>query len=48
LAYSKAEAAEAEAGVPAIHNVTPSGFILAGLDLEEQQYVAPYLINRVW
>ncbi|KAJ7839976.1 hypothetical protein B0H14DRAFT_2360894, partial [Mycena olivaceomarginata] len=37
LVYSKAEAAEAEAGVPAIHNVTPSGFILAGLDLEEQQ-----------
>jgi hypothetical protein len=37
LEYSKEEAAEAEKGVPAIHNVTPSAFILAGLDLEEQQ-----------
>jgi hypothetical protein len=33
------EAAEQEGGLLPIHNVSPSAFILAGLDLEEQQYV---------
>ncbi|KAJ7030308.1 hypothetical protein C8F04DRAFT_1264074 [Mycena alexandri] len=37
LECAEEEAAEQRAGVPAIHNVSPSAFILAGLDLEEQQ-----------
>ncbi|KAJ7736393.1 hypothetical protein B0H14DRAFT_3097541 [Mycena olivaceomarginata] len=37
LELAKEEAATADTGIPVIHNVTPSTFILAGLDLEEQQ-----------
>ncbi|KAJ7023305.1 hypothetical protein C8F04DRAFT_1271494 [Mycena alexandri] len=37
LECAEEEAAEQRAGIPAIHNVSPSAFILAGLDLEEQQ-----------
>ncbi|KAJ7430256.1 hypothetical protein B0H11DRAFT_2263932 [Mycena galericulata] len=37
LEFAQEEAAEAARGIPAIHNVSPSAFILAGLDLEEQQ-----------
>jgi hypothetical protein len=37
LDFAREEAASEAAGIPAIHNVTPSAFILAGLDLEEQQ-----------
>ena len=39
LQFANEEAAEAENGVPAIHDVTPSSFISAGLDLEDQQFV---------
>lgn len=34
---------EQEKGGPSLHDVSPSGFIYAGLDLEEQQYVARLL-----
>ncbi|KAJ7174318.1 hypothetical protein C8R46DRAFT_1214529 [Mycena filopes] len=37
LECAQEEAAAHAAGVAAIHNVSPSAFILAGLDLEEQQ-----------
>ncbi|KAJ7015755.1 hypothetical protein C8F04DRAFT_1284868 [Mycena alexandri] len=37
LECAQEEAADQVAGIPAIHNVSPSAFILAGLDLEEQQ-----------
>ncbi|KAJ7462644.1 hypothetical protein B0H11DRAFT_1734840 [Mycena galericulata] len=37
LRFANEEAAEAEKGVPALHDVTPSAFITAGLELEEQQ-----------
>ncbi|KAJ7475064.1 hypothetical protein B0H11DRAFT_1728060 [Mycena galericulata] len=37
LEFAQEEAEEAARGIPAIHNVSPSAFILAGLDLEEQQ-----------
>jgi hypothetical protein len=39
LELAREEAAEQECGVLPINNVSPSAFILAGLDLEEQQYV---------
>jgi hypothetical protein len=32
------EAEEAKKGGPVLHEVTPSSFIVAGLELEEQQY----------
>ncbi|KAJ7899873.1 hypothetical protein B0H13DRAFT_1883591 [Mycena leptocephala] len=35
---AKEEAVEQEGGLLPIHNVSPSAFILAGLDLEEQQH----------
>ncbi|KAJ6513582.1 hypothetical protein C8R47DRAFT_962737 [Mycena vitilis] len=38
LQYAKEEEEDALRGVPSLHEVTPSGFITAGLDLEEQQY----------
>ncbi|KAJ7441809.1 hypothetical protein B0H11DRAFT_2251870 [Mycena galericulata] len=37
LRFATEEAAEAEKGVPPLHEVTPSAFITAGLELEEQQ-----------
>ncbi|KAJ7814307.1 hypothetical protein B0H13DRAFT_2242773 [Mycena leptocephala] len=37
MELAKEEAAEQEGGLLPIHNVSPSVFILAGLDLEEQQ-----------
>ncbi|KAJ6518038.1 hypothetical protein C8R47DRAFT_960048 [Mycena vitilis] len=37
LQFAKEEEEEAAKGVPALHEVTPSAFITAGLDLEEQQ-----------
>ncbi|KAJ7817572.1 hypothetical protein B0H13DRAFT_2379555 [Mycena leptocephala] len=37
LVFSKEEAVAESAGIAAIHTVSPSAFILAGLDLEEQQ-----------
>jgi hypothetical protein len=39
LQFAKEEAADVALGVPALHNVSPSSFITAGLDLEEEQYV---------
>ncbi|KAJ6514372.1 hypothetical protein C8R47DRAFT_1206735 [Mycena vitilis] len=37
LQFAREEAAEQERGTLPIHNVSPSAFMLAGLDLEEQQ-----------
>ncbi|KAJ7141824.1 hypothetical protein C8R46DRAFT_1233533 [Mycena filopes] len=37
LEFQKTEAEDAKRGVPSIHNVSPSSFIVAGLDLEEEQ-----------
>ncbi|KAJ7036483.1 hypothetical protein C8F04DRAFT_1210089 [Mycena alexandri] len=37
LECAEEEAAAQQDGIPAIHNVSPSAFVLAGLDLEEQQ-----------
>ncbi|KAJ6488289.1 hypothetical protein C8R47DRAFT_1216093 [Mycena vitilis] len=37
LRLSEEEAAEVAKGVPSLHDVTPSAFIYAGLDLEDQQ-----------
>lgn len=46
LAFAKEEEEQAAKGIPAIHEVSPSTFIIAGLDLEEQQYV--HSIARLW
>ncbi|KAJ7912877.1 hypothetical protein B0H13DRAFT_1874455 [Mycena leptocephala] len=40
MELAKEEAVEQEGGLLPIHNVSPSVFILAGLDIEEQQHVA--------
>lgn len=37
LQFATEEAAEVEKGLPPLHEVTPSAFIAAGLELEEQQ-----------
>ncbi|KAF7348390.1 CxC2 domain-containing protein [Mycena sanguinolenta] len=37
LQFTKEEAEEAARGVPPVHDVSPSAFITAGLDLEEEQ-----------
>jgi hypothetical protein len=37
MQLAEEEAAEEKHGMLPIHNVSPSAFILAGLDLEEQQ-----------
>ncbi|KAJ7024475.1 hypothetical protein C8F04DRAFT_1192393 [Mycena alexandri] len=37
LEFSTQEAEDAKNGVPALHDVSPSGFIYAGLELEEEQ-----------
>jgi hypothetical protein len=37
LQFVKEEAENEKQGILPIHNVSPSAFILAGLDLEEQQ-----------
>ncbi|KAJ6451209.1 hypothetical protein C8R47DRAFT_998609, partial [Mycena vitilis] len=37
LQFTKEEAAKAARGVPSVHDVSPSSFIIAGLDLEEDQ-----------
>jgi hypothetical protein len=37
LKFAADEEEEAKRGVPALHDVTPSSFIAAGLELEEQQ-----------
>ncbi|KAJ7166440.1 hypothetical protein C8R43DRAFT_946003 [Mycena crocata] len=37
LQFSKEEAEEVQAGIPSIHNVSPSSFIAAGLEVEDQQ-----------
>ncbi|KAJ7441783.1 hypothetical protein B0H11DRAFT_2251843 [Mycena galericulata] len=37
LEFTKEEAAEAARGIPSIHDVTPSKFLAAGLDLKEEQ-----------
>jgi hypothetical protein len=39
LQFSKEEAEEAARGVPSLHDLSPSSFIAAGLDLEEEQCV---------
>lgn len=39
LAFAREEEEQAAKGIPAVHEVSPSTFIIAGLDLEEQQYV---------
>ncbi|KAJ7695247.1 hypothetical protein B0H14DRAFT_3530298 [Mycena olivaceomarginata] len=40
LQFAKEEEEDARKGVPALHDVSPSGFVTAGLELEEQQCVA--------
>jgi hypothetical protein len=37
LQFANEEAEEAKKGGAALHEVTPSSFIVAGLELEEQQ-----------
>ncbi|KAJ7040201.1 hypothetical protein C8F04DRAFT_948750, partial [Mycena alexandri] len=37
LKFSRTEEADAKLGVPSVHDVSPSSFIVAGLDLEEEQ-----------
>ncbi|KAJ7118596.1 hypothetical protein C8R43DRAFT_901412, partial [Mycena crocata] len=37
LNFAKEEAAEVARGVPTLHNVSPSAFMVVGLDLEEEQ-----------
>ncbi|KAJ7085995.1 hypothetical protein B0H15DRAFT_923193 [Mycena belliarum] len=37
LQFAEEEAAEAERGVPSIHDVSPSTFVAAGLDVENEQ-----------
>ncbi|KAJ7750608.1 hypothetical protein B0H16DRAFT_1277965, partial [Mycena metata] len=37
LRFSKTEQADSKLGVPSLHDVSPSSFIVAGLDLEEEQ-----------
>ncbi|KAJ7692647.1 hypothetical protein B0H14DRAFT_3531447 [Mycena olivaceomarginata] len=37
LQFAKEEEEDARKGVPALHDVSPSGFVTAGLELEEQQ-----------
>jgi hypothetical protein len=39
LQFAKEEEEEAKKGMPLLHEVTPSAFIAARLELEEQQYV---------
>jgi hypothetical protein len=39
LQFEKEEAERVEGGVPGIHSVSPSSFIAAGLEVEDQQYV---------
>jgi hypothetical protein len=39
LQFSKEEDADVARGVPSLHDVSPSAFITAGLDLEDEQYV---------
>jgi hypothetical protein len=41
LELVREEAAEQERGILPVHNVSLSAFVLAGLDLEEQQCVFP-------
>ena len=37
LKFAEEELASAARGVPSVHNVSPSSFVYAGLDLEEEQ-----------
>jgi hypothetical protein len=37
LQFSEEEAAAAKKGVPSLHDVSPSGFIYVGLELEDEQ-----------
>ncbi|KAJ7659741.1 hypothetical protein DFH06DRAFT_1326762 [Mycena polygramma] len=37
LQFTKEEAEEAKRGLPSVHDVSPSSFIIAGLDVEEDQ-----------
>jgi hypothetical protein len=39
LQFAKEEEKEAKEGTPWLHEVTPSAFVAAGLDLEDQQCV---------
>jgi hypothetical protein len=39
LQFAKEEEEEAQKGTPTLHEVTPSSFVAAGLDLEDQQCV---------
>jgi hypothetical protein len=39
LQFSKEEDADIASRIPSLHDVSPSAFITAGLDLEEEQYV---------
>jgi hypothetical protein len=47
LQFATEEAEEAKKGGPMLHEVTPSGFVVAGLELEDQQYVSRGLVNKI-
>lgn len=48
LALAEEEARDAAAGVPSLHDIGPSEFLLAGLDLEDQQCVPIYFLVNVY
>jgi len=46
LELAKEEAAAIQEGSTLPHNMSPSAFVQAGLDLEEQQYVFLYYVTK--
>ncbi|KAJ8699281.1 hypothetical protein PTI98_002412 [Pleurotus ostreatus] len=46
LQFSQEEAAEASRGVPSLHDVTRSGFIVEALDIEEQQLKTRAIVRQ--
>jgi hypothetical protein len=48
LQFATEEAEEAKKGAPVLHEVTPSSFIVAELELEEQQYATLLFGDRYY
>jgi hypothetical protein len=44
LQFSEEESKHTDLGMPTLHDVSPSSFIYAGLELEEEQYIILALI----
>jgi hypothetical protein len=42
LRFEKEEAERIQNGVPGIHSVSPSLFVAAGLEVEDEQYMVVY------